>query len=148
MLLTYGLSCLLTAPGPDDAGMWSSWCPEVDIMTCGVNAENAVAMLEEAVSMAAAESLQNFYCVNFETYAKEVCHPLRYVETAKECEDWDLYQKIQKSISVANDMISIPEEVKPDTKNIIVFGYMKISTKAGVIKVDCDFAPIGFESVS
>ena len=134
------LECLLIKEVDGRRAYWLAWCPQLDVMTHGDHVDHAVAMLEEAVRLVIEDGINDMRVDGFgNTVWKRVQLPERFGTKASEDESWDSYQRLLKDRDGKRRGFSYFDLAQLDDgldDHILVSGYYRIETRAGVFKVD------------
>ncbi len=121
-------------------GVWSAWCPEIDVASQGTDPENALLMLAEAVRMVVEDSLsdRSTYPPLYEPRRKRVIHPSRLGAKSKEDELWPAFENWEKNKWGGQSFARIPFDELADGSDKVVYvvGQVEWGIRAGMLFVN------------
>lgn len=138
MRIRQKIHCVLLAPDPVFSDQWTSWCPELDVVTCGDHPDHAVAMLEEAIGITVENAVSAHYFDSAgDRRPKKVMHPSRLGRFSKEDDEWKTFQELKfQNDKLHSGWFALSELEDGLDEKILVEGYLEVETRSGVVKVN------------
>lgn len=129
----------------EDGLGWCSWCPEVDVMSCGDTPNHAIAMLEDAIKAVCEHDLSRWNWSHEVMTEKKVEHPLRRGVDAPNTEFWLEYKKFSDYVRGVSREHKFTEvdidhlDQFPNEQFAFLFGRLEIRSRAGIVSVSIRF---------
>lgn len=144
------LTCVLRLDREMTPPTWSSWCPELDLVSMGGTADEAVTMLAQAIQMVVEDDLSHgrWETSGFEDptsgledpiwVPKRVQHPFRRGATAKDSDDYPVLEDKRAERGVWEFIAYVPlRDLEDGLDDVaVVFGCSSWQVRSGILGVD------------